>query len=160
MSTTGARPAGSSETSPAAPPAGPPNRAPIGETKTLVGRSEDLPEGRVIRTIHGRTSVLVVRSGGVVHCVQARCPHQGADLSQGIVQGTSTSSRPGDFQYVRDGEIIRCPWHRWEFDLTNGSCLADPERYRVRAYATHEEDGKVYLGAPLPAVRGTEPESA
>ena len=25
----------------------------------------------------------------------------------------------------RDNEILRCPWHGWEFDLHSGQCLTD-----------------------------------
>ena len=47
---------------------------------------------------------------------------------------------------VKDGQIVRCPWHNWEFDVTTGQNLADPKR-RVRTYDVDVDDGKVYLTA-------------
>ncbi|MFB6129868.1 MAG: Rieske (2Fe-2S) protein [Salinigranum sp.] len=26
--------------------------------------------------------------------------------------------------YVKEDEILNCPWHGWEFDLTSGECLS------------------------------------
>jgi nitrite reductase/ring-hydroxylating ferredoxin subunit len=48
--------------------------------------------------------------------------------------------------FVRDGQIVRCPWHQWEFDLTNGHTLADPTR-KIRTYRVDVDDGEVYLTA-------------
>ncbi|MCL4545292.1 MAG: Rieske (2Fe-2S) protein [Chloroflexi bacterium] len=63
-----------------------------------------------------------------------RCPHQGAPLYLGKVTGTSLPSAPGEYRWGRDGEIVRCPWHGWEFDLTTGRSIFNPHRVRVRAY--------------------------
>jgi 3-phenylpropionate/trans-cinnamate dioxygenase ferredoxin subunit len=41
---------------------------------------------------------------------------------------------PGEYRYVREGEILRCPWHGWEFDVTNGRSIYNPHKVRVRAY--------------------------
>ena len=35
--------------------------------------------------------------------------------------------------YEREGEIIRCPWHAWQFDIATGECLVDP-KMRVKTY--------------------------
>ncbi|HZP80657.1 MAG TPA: Rieske 2Fe-2S domain-containing protein, partial [Chthonomonadaceae bacterium] len=34
----------------------------------------------------------------------------------------------------REGEILRCPWHGWEFDLLTGRSLFNPHKIRVRTY--------------------------
>jgi 3-phenylpropionate/trans-cinnamate dioxygenase ferredoxin subunit len=44
-----------------------------------------------------------------------------------------TSSDPGEIEYTRLGEIIRCPWHGWEFDIRTGNPM-HPKRFRARAY--------------------------
>jgi 3-phenylpropionate/trans-cinnamate dioxygenase ferredoxin subunit len=43
-------------------------------------------------------------------------------------------SPPGEYVWARDGEILRCPWHGWEFDITTGRSIFNPHRTRVRAY--------------------------
>jgi nitrite reductase/ring-hydroxylating ferredoxin subunit len=32
-----------------------------------------------------------------------------------------------EYSYGRENEILRCPWHGWEFDLLNGEHLVDPD---------------------------------
>lgn len=41
---------------------------------------------------------------------------------------------PGTLDYSREGEILRCPWHGWEFDVTTGRSIFNPHAVRVRAY--------------------------
>lgn len=43
-------------------------------------------------------------------------------------------SKPGEYIWARDGEILRCPWHGWEFDITTGRSIFNPHRTRVKAY--------------------------
>ena len=53
---------------------------------------------------------------------------------------------------MREGEIIRCPWHLWEFEIATGRCLVDPRR--VKTYPVAIEDGQVVVyadPADLPA---------
>ncbi len=51
-----------------------------------------------------------------------------------------------ELQYVygREGEILRCAWHGWEFEIETGRSLVDP-RVRARTYAVEVEDGEVYV---------------
>jgi hypothetical protein len=41
---------------------------------------------------------------------------------------------PGEYEYSRQGEILKCPWHSWEFDIRTGQSWFDPARVRVRQY--------------------------
>ena len=43
-------------------------------------------------------------------------------------------------------ELVRCPWHGWEFDLRTGQSWFDPERTRVRSYRVSVENA----GEPVP----------
>jgi len=61
------------------------------------------------------------------------CPHELAPVCRGRLSGTTLPSMPGEFIWGREGEILACPWHGWEFDLRTGRALADP-RVRVRRY--------------------------
>jgi 3-phenylpropionate/trans-cinnamate dioxygenase ferredoxin subunit len=36
--------------------------------------------------------------------------------------------------WAREGEILRCPWHGWEFDILTGRSIFNPHRTRVKAY--------------------------
>lgn len=59
----------------------------------------------------------------------------------GSVKGTTLPSAPGEYLYSREGEILRCPWHGWEFDLTSGKSLFDPQRCLVKTYEVAVEAG-------------------
>jgi len=55
-------------------------------------------------------------------------------LCLGRITGMTLPSQPGEYLWGRDGEILRCPWHGWEFDLTTGRSIFNPHRVRVKAY--------------------------
>jgi len=63
-----------------------------------------------------------------------RCPHQGGPLCLGQISGFLHARVPGEFTYSRKGEILRCPWHGWEFDIKTGQSWFDPIKTRVRSY--------------------------
>ena len=72
------------------------------------------------------------------------CPHQGAPLCLGAITGMTRPSKPGEYVWAHEGEILRCPWHGWEFDVTSGRSVCNPHRTRVKTYeVTVEEDESV-----------------
>ena len=108
----------------------------------VIARVDELPDGeRLIVEIGGR-SIGVFNVGGRFFALRNRCPHQGGPLCTGTLGGLISSSGPGDYDYSRAGEIVRCPWHGWEFDLRTGTCLADPAR-RVATYEVVVRDGEL-----------------
>ena len=128
----------------------------------IVGTTEDIPPGeRKIVDICGRM-VGVFNVNGEYFAVLNRCPHQGGSLCDGRQSGLVQSNRPGEYSFSRTGEIIRCPWHGWEFDLRTGQSWFDPRAVRVRRYDVSVEPGSVLVaemeeGAALPAAPGTSP---
>ena len=78
----------------------------------------------------GRRQLVVVRAeDGSFHVLVEVCPHQGARLSAGPLAG----------------DVLRCPWHNFGFDIRTGSSVLEPERYRVRVYDVAVEDGDVVV---------------
>jgi 3-phenylpropionate/trans-cinnamate dioxygenase ferredoxin subunit len=105
----------------------------------VVATTDEIPPGRrKIVEIAGR-SIGVFNVGGRYYALRNTCPHAGARLCEGTLTGLVTSRMPGEYTYERDGEILRCPWHGWEFDVTTGRSWFDPARTRVRAYETSVE---------------------
>ncbi|MCR8632888.1 Rieske (2Fe-2S) protein [Paenibacillus radicis (ex Xue et al. 2023)] len=102
--------------------------------KHIVGNTNEiLPGHKKIVSLEG-LSIGVFNVHGKYYAVKNSCPHQQAPLCVGKVSGTTLPSKPGEFLYGREGEILRCPWHGWEFDLTNGHSLFDPNRCWVKTY--------------------------
>jgi 3-phenylpropionate/trans-cinnamate dioxygenase ferredoxin subunit len=91
------------------------------------------PDKRKIVEIAGR-SIGVFNVDGEFFALRNRCPHQGGPLCIGPLGGFVSSSGPGDYSVSRRGEILRCPWHGWEFDIRTGQSWFDPRRVRVRSY--------------------------
>ncbi|MDB5085934.1 MAG: Rieske [2Fe-2S] iron-sulfur protein [Bacilli bacterium] len=102
-----------------------------------VVKTADLPVGkRQIVYLEGR-SIGVFNVNGTYCAIRNSCPHQGAPLCLGTVTGMTLPSlptHPGEYLYGREGEILRCPWHGWEFDLTNGKSIYDPNKCLVKSY--------------------------
>ena len=106
----------------------------------LVAPVEEIPVGeRKIVDLDG-ISVGVFNVKGSFYALRNRCPHQGGPLCKGRLIDFWDSPRPHEYRFSREGEILRCPWHGWEFDVTNGLSVVSPERYRARAYQVTVED--------------------
>lgn len=109
--------------------------------KHIVGPVSELPVGaRKIIEVNGR-SIGVFNIHGNYHALRNSCPHQLAPLCRGHITGTTLPSQPGEYNWGRDGEIIRCPWHGWEFDLTTGQSIFNPHKMRVKTYEVTVERG-------------------
>ena len=98
------------------------------------------PGGRKIVEIAGR-SIGVFNIAGEFFALRNQCPHQGGPLCQGRLSGFLEASAPGEYRYSRKGEILRCPWHGWEFDVQTGQSWWNPARMRVRRYKVSVETG-------------------
>ncbi len=102
--------------------------------KHIVAAVDEIPPGeRKIVEIAGR-SIGVFNLGGEFFALRNRCPHQGGPLCLGKQSGFIQSAGPGEYEYSRKGEILKCPWHGWEFDIRTGQSWFDPARVRVRQY--------------------------
>ena len=103
----------------------------------------ELPPGsRKIVDVDGRSIGLFNVHGRIIAVLNV-CPHELAPVCLGRWSGTTTAAPPGQFHWGREGEILRCPWHGWEFDLLSGDCLTD--RRRLRRFPTRVADGQVYV---------------
>jgi nitrite reductase/ring-hydroxylating ferredoxin subunit len=70
-----------------------------------VANLDDVPVGTSLGvTVEGR-EVALFNAGGTIYALENYCPHQGAPLVGGWIEGTT----------------ITCPWHAWCFNLTDGS---------------------------------------
>lgn len=95
--------------------------------------TELTPGGRKIVEIEDR-SIGVFNVNGRFYALKNSCPHQFAPLCLGKVTGYNRPSEVGKFDWCREGEIIRCPWHAWEFDITTGRSIFNPHKVRTKSY--------------------------
>ena len=110
------------------------------------------PGGRKLITVRGRP-IAIFNLEGEYYGLLNRCPHQGGPMCEGVITGLREAPQPGQYVYSRKGEILRCPWHGWEFDIRTGQSYCDPERIRTRAYPVEVQSGTA-VAAGTSAIEG------
>jgi nitrite reductase/ring-hydroxylating ferredoxin subunit len=85
----------------------------------VVARLADLPVG----------PVAVYHFSGRVHAAGDVCPHAGARLSEGALEGT----------------VVTCPLHGSQFDVCTGERLRGPADAEIKTYRVDIEGGQVFL---------------
>ena len=96
-----------------------------------VAQVGEIPEGGNIVVEVGGKDVAVFHSGGKYYAIDDRCPHAGASLACGHV----------------DGEIVTCAWHHWRFRLTDGA-WADNPKVKTACYPVHVVGNDILLEIP------------
>jgi nitrite reductase (NADH) small subunit len=121
--------------------------------RVVVGPVEELPPGerKIVVPFRGRAGIGVFNVNGTFHALRNLCPHKSGPLCVGrvgplVVADAPPTAADAELGVVRDGEIIRCPWHMWEFEIATGRCLVDP-RARVKTYPVVVESGQVVVYA-------------
>jgi nitrite reductase/ring-hydroxylating ferredoxin subunit len=120
-------------------------------TKHVVAPVSEIPPGGRKLVNAGGRAIVVFNLDGEFFALNNRCPHRGGSLCDGIVTGLVLSDEPGHYDYSRRGEIIRCPWHSWEYDIRTGQSWCDPQRVRTRRYAVTVERGARLVEGPYTA---------
>ncbi len=120
-------------------------------SKHVVAVADDLPPGsRKLVTVKGRP-IVIFNVGGSFYGLLNRCPHQGGGLCDGKITGLVLSDAPGEYRIERQGEIIRCPWHGWEFDIRTGQSWCAPSKIAARQYPVEIAGGAELVKGPYVA---------
>ena len=120
-------------------------------SKHVVAMVREIPPGnRKLVTVRGRP-IAIFNIKGSFYGLLNRCPHQGGPMCKGVLTGLIESDDPGTYQYSRAGEILRCPWHGWEFDVKTGQSYCDPEKISVRNYPVEVTPGQRVVQGPYVA---------
>ena len=105
-----------------------------------------------IVTVNGR-DIGIFNVKGDYYALLNICPHEAAPLCRGRIVGMVVSSDPGKFEVLRQGEMLRCPWHGWQYDIRTGQSWCNPEEARVRRYNVTVEPGERIAKGPYIAER-------
>jgi nitrite reductase (NADH) small subunit len=109
-----------------------------------VAKVDDVPPGsRSIVEIEGQ-SIGVFNVNGSFIAVLNVCPHELGPVCLGRVGGTTLPSAPGEYRWGREGEILACPWHGWEFDLLSGAPLFG-DVPNLRLFSVNVREGAVFV---------------
>jgi nitrite reductase (NADH) small subunit/3-phenylpropionate/trans-cinnamate dioxygenase ferredoxin subunit len=98
-----------------------------------VCKVHDIPQGEGKVVPLGRKVVAVFRTNGRIYAIDDVCPHMGASLAGGYVEG----------------ESVTCPWHAWRFRLADGSWADYPSgKIKVGCYVVRVEGDDVQIEVP------------
>ena len=110
-------------------------------SKYVVATADEiLPGERKLVNVRGRP-ILIFNLDGDYFGILDRCPHQGASLCKGKLVGLVEADRPGQYNFTRNNEIIRCAWHGWEFDIRTGKSRCEPEKIKATRYNVETKIG-------------------
>jgi 3-phenylpropionate/trans-cinnamate dioxygenase ferredoxin component len=87
---------------------------------------QQLAEGGRWFARRGGHEIALFRIQGTVHAIADSCPHNGASLATGLLEGTT----------------IKCRAHGMRFDITTG-CPRAAGGFALRTYRTRVHDGRV-----------------
>ncbi len=93
-----------------------------------VGGDGDIPDGGCKQVELAGEAVAVFNVAGRLHAIQNSCIHRGGPLSEGDL----------------DGDLVTCPWHFWQYDVTTGKCRSNPDA-QLRTYQVKVENGEILL---------------
>jgi nitrite reductase/ring-hydroxylating ferredoxin subunit len=78
--------------------------------------------------VRGR-EILAVNLGGKFFCLDGRCTHAGAPLAEGTLTG----------------EVLTCPWHYSQFNVTSGEVLHGPAYKTLGTFRVEEKENSLYI---------------
>jgi nitrite reductase/ring-hydroxylating ferredoxin subunit len=73
--------------------------------------------------------ILAVNVDNRIFCLDGRCTHAGAPLAEGTL----------------DGEVLTCPWHYSQFNVTSGIVIRDPAYKQLKIYPVEERENLVFI---------------
>ncbi len=89
---------------------------------------DDLPPGTGKEVVAKGHVVAVFNVDGTIYAMDGLCPHAGGPVGTGQLEGC----------------IVTCPWHGWQFDVTNGQhTLSDALTHTT--YPTRIEDQAIQV---------------
>jgi nitrite reductase (NADH) small subunit len=112
----------------------------------IVARVDEFPSGarQIVRA--GKLEIGVFNLDGHYYALPNVCAHQFGPLCEGNISGTMLARAETNWQrtWVQEGEILTCPWHALEYNLTTGQCIAYP-KVKLRQFAVRVEGEHVVV---------------
>lgn len=124
-------------------PAQPTRPSSASKRRVVAQAAEIQPGERRVVEVDGR-EIGIFNLDGTFYALLNYCPHRGGPLCRGRIRPLVTAESVTDLIHEREGEILKCPWHQWEFDIKTGCALYDP-RLRVKAYRVAQEEDEVVI---------------
>lgn len=101
-----------------------------------VAAEGDVPDGGALQVELGGEAIALFNVAGRIRAIQNACLHRGGPLAEGEL----------------DGDIVTCPLHGWQFDVTTGKCRTSAGS-ELKTYQVKVEGGDILL-SPEPGRPG------
>jgi 3-phenylpropionate/trans-cinnamate dioxygenase ferredoxin component len=88
----------------------------------------DIPAGSIKEVQVGGQAVALANVGGAFFAINNTCLHRGGPLGEGQLEGN----------------VVTCPWHGWQFDVTTGKAVQNPNA-GVGCFATEVRGEEVFV---------------
>lgn len=115
----------------------------------FVAASEELAEGERRIIEHGPHQIGVIRAKGKLVAYRNVCPHQGGPVCEGLMvhkveEIIDETKQYRGMRFDTDTLHVVCPWHGWEFNVSDGACAGDG-RHKLKSYRVEEREGRIYV---------------
>ena len=97
-----------------------------------VAQADELEEGELLAIEVDGEPVCLAKVAGCIYAFTDNCTHISGPLNEGEL----------------DGEVLTCPWHGAQFNITNGKVLRGPARQDIATYPVKVEDNAVFVSLP------------
>ena len=98
-----------------------------------VAKVGDIPVGEGRSYPVGGKIIAIFRAGDEYLAINDFCPHMGASLATGWLDGTA----------------VTCPWHAWRFCVREGTWLDNPKsKTRTETYAVRVVGDEIQVESP------------
>jgi len=91
-------------------------------------KTTDIPLGTIHEFQVEGKAIAVANVGGKFYAISNTCLHRGGPLGQGPLEGN----------------IVTCPWHGWEYDVTTGKIKLNPA-VGVDSYPVEVRGDEIYV---------------
>ncbi len=101
-------------------------------TLTKLCKLENVPPGTIKQFTANETEILIINTNNQIYCLEARCTHAGAPLSEGILTENT----------------LTCPWHGSQFNITNGEVTKGPAEKNLQIYKPTIKENTIFIDIP------------
>ena len=110
----------------------------------MVATAMELPPGKRKIVVVGGREIGIFNIAGKFHALRNICPHKGGALCTGRIRPHVVSPSVYQIDYEQDKQVLKCPWHQWEFDIKTGRALCDSS-LQVKIYVVRWEGEEIVL---------------
>src|SRR5574337_594764 len=91
-------------------------------------KKDEIPDGSIREFQVNGTTMAVANVDGKFYAINNTCLHRGGPLGQGELEGN----------------VVTCPWHGWQYDVTTGKVTMNPA-VGVTTYAVEVRGEDIFV---------------